>query len=381
MMVLAKKYLFGLFILFALTPMMVSAQAVYLQKPVNLSAGKVSLKAMLKTLGEQTGSVFSYDPTKIADNQVLSVSAHTKHSLLTVLQKELPPYIQIKIYGKYVVLQRKGEMTVALKNPAMPVIKMPQSKPLPEYYYTPNKDTATAKLDLTPPTPKIDTMVVPVKVDTLPKLNIINDANLASQTMDTTVNREKSKPVVSSIAADSSKSAKALTAAPSVVSPKSNFAQFIKNDFICQLEFAGFNSMSALSLRLGAKGIYAIFSGGGYANNYNLGGIGIGFQFPIYKRIGMNVELVRYKMSSGKSYDLGIRGTVGQCLAEFNYSLNRTFNIFAGPSLVLIKTSYYHKANPEVLSTKDTNISLGNSLQLGLVAGIRMNIPPMFFKK
>lgn len=364
-----------LFVL-ALLPMMVAAQVAFLDKPVSLQSGKMSLKAFLTTISSQTECVFSYDPIKINDKQMISVEACTKLRMLSALQKELPAYIQIKIHGKYVVLQKKAELDLKLKTNAAPALKMQPATPLPDYPTTQNDSIATIV------TPQTETIITkdstPVAVELQPNKLEKEAKTLQTETITNDTIQNKREPE-STISLSTNDKPKTTETTAEIKLPPYSISDFLRKDLVCQLEFAGFNSMGALSLRLGAKNIYAIISAGGLANNYNFGGLGLGVQAQVYKKFGMNVELLRHRISSGAAFNVGVRGTVGQLRGELNYSFNKTLSVFAGPSLVLITTSYYRA--PITTNAESTNISLGRSLQLGLIAGVRMNIPAIFYPK
>ncbi|MDO9152566.1 MAG: hypothetical protein Q7U47_02460 [Paludibacter sp.] len=91
---------------FVLFPILLNGQNNYHDKMVVFPAGQISLQSALKILSDQTGCVFSYDPTKIIDKQVLSVSKYNNLTLGTALQIILPKSINFKFNGKYVVLQK-----------------------------------------------------------------------------------------------------------------------------------------------------------------------------------------------------------------------------------------------------------------------------------
>lgn len=89
-----------------LFPIMLNGQNNYLYKTVILPAGHIKLKAALKILSNQTGCVFSYDATKINDNQEINVSESNKLSLHKTLQWILPKDIHYNLMGKYVILHK-----------------------------------------------------------------------------------------------------------------------------------------------------------------------------------------------------------------------------------------------------------------------------------
>lgn len=96
---------FLVFILF-LFPIVLKGQNSYSDKAVNLPSGQITLKAAFKILSDQTGCVFSYDPTIIIDKQELNLSIQPKLSLKAALLKILPKSIHFKFNGKYVVIQK-----------------------------------------------------------------------------------------------------------------------------------------------------------------------------------------------------------------------------------------------------------------------------------
>ena len=93
------------FLLYAcvFSAILVEGQNAYLEKKVNLPVGPGMLKTVLKSISTQTGCIFSYDPTKIMDKQVVTVSTKGSVSLHTALSEILPKNILYKLNGKYIV--------------------------------------------------------------------------------------------------------------------------------------------------------------------------------------------------------------------------------------------------------------------------------------
>ena len=88
-----------------ISAMMLNGQNGRLNKKVNLPYGQVMLKTALKSISSQTGCVFSYDPTKIVDKQLINISVKGSLSLRAALSEVLPKNILYKMNGKYIVLQ------------------------------------------------------------------------------------------------------------------------------------------------------------------------------------------------------------------------------------------------------------------------------------
>jgi hypothetical protein len=137
--------------------------------------------------------------------------------------------------------------------------------------------------------------------------------------------------------------------------------------------------MGGLSISLGVKRLYGIVTASGISNQYNCIGLGVGTNIPLNQKFGIGLIAMRHKLNGGRSFDLGIRGTIGQFATNVSYSFNNTFSLYGGPSLILLKTNYYRKSITP--NGKDTYFELSRKLELGIILGVKVDISSLFYPK
>ena len=349
-------------------------QNAYLNKKVNLPFGQVMLKTALKSINSQTGCVFSYDPTKMVDKQLINISIKGSLSLRAALSEVLPKNIRYKMNGKYIVLQVLESK--AILNAKAPVIKpLKQNKPLnlnAKGRGTIDKDLTLERLVLPPIQSNTNDGFVVLTADSLMKpltdsvgltQNIIPvqkaDSNLLVPVIADTVLKE---PV---LAAEIPK-ADTLKIAPS------GSHKFVARNGYLEMAVSLSKQLGAVSIRPGLYNIYAILSIGSDYNKSYLFGIGAGVHIKIDTHFSLNFDLLRNAIIAGKSYVLAVRASNTQILPMLNYSLGTSYRIFAGPTVNLINSSYIN-------SISTTN--LGAIVGIGFSMGIEVNLKSILSKR
>lgn len=218
----------------------------------------MTLKAALKILSDQTGCVFSYDPTKISDKQELNISKLNKLTLHSALQKILPKSIYFKFTGKYVVLQ-KSEFTkveIPEKTLATPFKIVQSARINTEVKMAERTDdydslNTIVKKDSIIQCPKI-MLKIPISEKALTNISIPQSLieNLKPN-FQSKINRQDTLEIIK-----------------------------LKSKPVFELEFAENNHLATISTHLGLNNIYSIISiGSDYYKSYHLGvGAGINFQ-------------------------------------------------------------------------------------------------------
>jgi hypothetical protein len=349
-------------------------QNAWLNKKVILPYGKVMLKTALKSISSQTGCVFSYDPTRIEDKQVINISIKSSLSLRAALSEVLPKNILFKMNGKYIVLQ--GLESKAVVNAKAPVIKpLKQNKPLTlnaKGRGTIDKDLTLERLVLPPIQSNTPDGFVVLTPDSLMKTlpdsvgltqNIIQgqkaDSNLVVPVMGDTVLKE---PVL----------VNDIPKTDTVKIVPSGFRNFVVKNGYLELAVSLSKQLGAVSICPGLYNVYAILSIGSDYNKSYLFGIGAGVHIKIDTHFSLNFDLLRNAIIAGKSYVLAVRASNTQILPILNYSLGKSFKIFAGPTVNLINSSYIN-------SISTTN--LGAIVGIGFSMGIKVNLKSILSKR
>lgn len=346
------------------------AQTTDLNKAVKLPSGQITLKAALKMLSDQSGCVFSYDPTKILDNQMLTISSNAPMKFQVALKEILPKHIQFKLKGKYVILQKSVAPTAKALETLAKETKSQQKKSTQRPSTVESrldKDPEQVRLVLPPFEPVSDDTKVKQIVDTINPVDSIamnlqkNQVFLLSTPADTV-------PVQQAVA-----EVKQTTELPSALIIKSGtmtavkpgFVDFIKKRGVLDTELAVNSRLTAVSVHAGVYGIYSILSiGYDFNNSYSLG-IGIGTSIKLNKNVGLNMDLVRHSLLSGKSYNLGVRTKLTQFSPEFYYSVGNSLKFFGGPTVQVIKASYIN-------SIPITD--LGRTIGFGIILGVKVDL-------
>lgn len=318
--------LFTLF--FLMITLTVFSRNDYLEKKIILTNGSFSLKDVLKTLSDQTACVFSYDPTKVNDNKTITTSAGT-YTLQSALQKILPPNIQYKMTGKYVVLQKASTgNSTDLKIAPNPVSKVVQV--VMNVNNTPDK-TLKDSIILPPvETPQRvdfkDTTEVFVNSG-INKDEIITDQQIAPEIL-------VESPLKDSVVSIEQKEDSVIQGGNATV--KSKF----RPKSIFELELAADNHLRTISTHWGLSSVYGIFSlGGDYKQSYHMG-IGIGTGFKIYKRLGMNIDLSEFAIVGGRSRRVNISAYTTQFTPTLIYKIGQHWKISLGPTFYTINSGY-----------------------------------------
>lgn len=336
--------------IFLIFPIFLNGQNTYLDKKVIIQKGKFTLKAALKNLSNQTGCVFSYDPTKIIDKQEITISSKKSLTLQSSLQKILPKQIQFKLNGKYVVLQKIAAATI-------PVNENPVKNQLQQHKINP----PSAKLEnktynLTPTLAKNtnDSSIPEIKIDTVSKQIVIASSHPESLVRKDTASVQKDIEKESLNSAQPIQNIKSDTI-------KTMVAKFNPPKKILELELAANNHLAIVSTHIGVKNLYGIISlGSDYYQSYHMG-IGVGTNFQLYKRLGMNIDLTQFALAAGKSRKVNIKAYTTQISPELNYSIGNRVKIFIGTSAYVIKSKY---------SKGTSTTDLGRYVGVSGIAGI-----------
>ncbi len=327
-----------------------NGQNVYLEKTVTLTAGKTTLKDVLKTLSDQTGCVFSYDPTKVIDNKKIATPAGI-YTLQSALQKILPQNIQFKMTGKYVVLQKFVPAVVTPDN------KKQTTEPTRiTVNKTENQTTEYIKENIANYRPDEKPQIIDV-TDTTEIINSGNNTQTELVT-ETQNSRQIPDPVADIITTPPTKKDTVIPAAKPLIKSKSGAKKILES------ELAFDNHLGTLSIHWGLSSIYGSFSlGGDYNKSYHMG-IGIGTGFGIYKRFGMNIELKQYALVAGRSRRVNIRAYTTQLSPVLNYKIGDHWKISLGPTFYTINSVYKNGS---------TTTNLGKYNGSGGIIGVSYN--------
>ncbi|MDD4969596.1 MAG: hypothetical protein PHT07_09220 [Paludibacter sp.] len=353
--------------------MIVNGQNTYLSKKVTLPAGQVTLKTALKTISDQTGCVFSYDPVKIVDKQWVNIPAKGSQSLRASLSDILPKNVHYKLNGKYIVLQEiAGKNVLPAETTAI--------KPPSHYKSTSQNTKIEGKIGkspseerlVLPPLYREPEAIVPVqKVDSIEKQEIVLaeihqeavpieliDSTKAIALKEDTVQKIK-VPTVEPQAIGGIKQPVNLVDTTSR-NVKPGFAGFMRKNGYLETGLSLNKQIGAISLHAGLYNVYAIVSIGSDYNRSYLLGIGAGTQVRIDKHFGLNFDLLRNSLIAGKTYLLQVRASNTQVIPTLNYTIGSSYKLFAGPTLNLIKSSYV-----STVSTTDLGMLVGIGFTLG----------------
>jgi len=352
-----------------------------LDKTVHLPKGPVTLKVALKTLGEQAGCVFSYDPVKLSDKQMLKQTSKESLSLRIALQKILPKEVQFKLHGKYIVLHVTG------KNGT---VKETTLKETSKHNYDTglnskkngliNKKTILERLVLPPVSRLPDTVLVTQSADTIKKPEIV----AVNFTPDITVLQKDStsrapvilkESILSGLANEIMiKDTQSVLNDPvdSSLITKPDFDNFIKKNGFLEMGLTFNKKISAISVRTGLYNVYSILSIGSDNFKSYLLGVGVGVNIKINNHFGFNFDLLRNSLVAGKSYLLEVRASNTQFTSVLNYTFGGSYKVFAGPTLNLIKSSYVSS-----ISTTD----LGLLAAIGLSVGVKVDLKYLIIRK
>lgn len=356
-------------------------QANLLDKMVQLPKGKITLKVALTLLEKQSTCIFSYDPTKIEDKQILTITVSSSQTLAATLKQILPLQIKYKQTGKYIVLQKNTKGQASLLETYLKPLSLHEQE----------KIVATAiktqhKADMSTPADYLTPRQIETKADTLPKsslstfnnkvdtFNTNNFKNYAYPSANLYFEQQPTKPISANKTLDSLEIKPKLTsparktdtlAAVSInkingVESKNKLINILSKKGVLDLEIAANNRLTNLSLHTGLYGIYAILSYTKVNNNNTRTGLGLGTHFKMWKNIGMGVELVGNRINNSVAEKIGINSSITQLSIELNYKLTNHFYIFIRPNIYRFKSIYSSKAT-EIVKVEDVEDSVNKT--------------------
>jgi hypothetical protein len=348
---------------------MLTGQNNCLSKKVNLPVGKVMLKTALNAISHQTGCVFSYDPTKVSDKQVINISSGRNLSLRSALTEILPKDIQFKLNGKYVVLQ---EVSII---PETATFK-PQRQPKSSSVFSKVKGTIDKN-------PVLERLVLPPLINNTETKGIVQDVDQSpKQGTDTLEEREIVIPVenkdikeLAPFVTDTVPAKQVLLSdlkkgdTIKVVRPGIN--GFIRKNGYLEAGVSINNQLAAFSVHAGLYNIYAILSIGSDYNDSYLLGIGAGVNVKIDTHFSLNFDFLQNEVIAGKSYLLKVNVSNTQIIPVLNYTIGKSIRFFAGPTVNLIKSSYVSS-----ISTTDLGVLVG----IGYSVGIKIDLKRLLSK-
>ncbi len=331
-----------LFQLFLLPLFYLNGQNAILNKTVTLPTGQIKLKTALNSICTQTGCVFSYDPTKISDKQIITIKSKSQKSLNSALLEILPKNTEFRINGKYIVLKLAEEKII--KNPTIKTTSTISKKPELERLVLPPLQNSSSKTvsqeiqispDITSDSTSIKKEVIPIN-DTL--IAVRKDSIIPEKSIQISVQPK-----------DSTKNS------------TSKFRDFLTKNGLLQAALSANNQLASFSVQAGLYNIYAIISIGSDYNNSYLLGYGVGIKLYIDTHFSASIDLLQNSLIAGKSYLLQVRASNTQFVPVLNYSIGKTFKVFAGPTINLIQSSYVSS-----ISTTDLGLLVGIGYSLGI---------------
>ena len=337
-------------IFFLIAPFSLFGKSAYSGKTVHISAGQVAMSKLLKNISTQTACVFSYDPIMINDKQIIIVPTGLNCSLNSALQKLLPKNIQFRFRDKFIVLQRVS--TVAKEISEKKAVASVSVKSIVE----PTKPEPIVVID--------SARLKPVVTKTKPVIH--------------------PNPIVEITQADTvavvPQPESAVAETPVLLPPnkvltsqnKRGFGQFIKGNGVFEVELAGYSKQLGGAIHLGLCGFYAIISIGKKADKARSSGVGVGAAFKVHKHVGLNMDVLRLNLLSGKTYDLGVRTVIIQFRPEINYYLGSSVKLFVGPTFNMLNSTYVNS-----IKTYD----LGKIFYYGGIVGVKIDLNSLFSAK
>lgn len=302
----------------------------FLNKPVSLDAGETSLKVILKSISDQTGCVFSYNPTVINDNKLIVVKAVNNAFLSKVLNSVLPATVSFSANGKYILLQKN--VTSDVQKPTVPKTKS-------------IIDKDPRKVSLVIPEVAAEDSRVLYEKDTLIQILPTDKIML--------------EPVMPALKAVEFAEIKIDSAAVRKIRTRN----FIRRTFELNTGISSSSPLSSVVFQAGAYGFYGILSlSTDYNNSYRLGyGAGAGFDFR--NNMGVNINLEQNELFAGKSYDLGVRAVLTHIDPLVTFAVSRDFRLFIGPSFYMTQSSY-----------ESSSTDLGKSYGVGAMIGVKLDL-------
>lgn len=349
---------------------MLSGQNNCLSKKVSLPAGKVMLKTALNTINHQTGCVFSYDPTKVADKQIINISSNRILSLRSALIEILPKDIQFKLNGKYIVLQ---QVSIIPETATFKPQRQPKSSPV----NTKIKGTIDKN-------PVLERLVLPPLINNTETNGIVQDVDqslkMGTDTLEETEIvlpvEEKDIKVSAPFVTDTFPAKQVLLSdlkkGDTIKVVKPGIHGFIRKNGYLVAGISVNNQLAAFSVHAGLYNVYAILSIGSDYNDSYLFGIGAGVNVKIDTHFSLNFDFLQNEVIAGKSFLLKVNVSNTQIIPVLNYSIGKSIRFFAGPTVNLIKSSYVSS-----ISTTDLGILVG----IGYSVGIKIDLKKLLSKQ
>lgn len=364
------------FLLFVsiLSVWMLNGQNTYLTKKVNLPTGKIVLKTALNTISHQTGCIFSYDPTKVTDKLIISISSKNTLNLRSALLEVLPKNIQYKVNGKYIVLQEVSNYT-AIKPQTNAIKPQKQSKSSSvntKVKGTIDKNPALERLVLPPLINNTESNVIVQEVDHSPNQGVdsLEDKQIVIPI------EQKDTTLQVSIVTDTASTKQGLIndvlKTDTIKTVKSGIREFILKNGYLEAGVSINNQLAAFSVHAGLYNVYAILSIGSDYNDSYLLGIGAGANVKIDTHFSLNIDFLQNEIIAGKSYLLNVNVSNTQIVPVLNYSLGKSIRLFVGPTVNLIKSSYVSS-----ISTTDLGVLVG----IGYSVGIKIDLKRILSKQ
>jgi hypothetical protein len=311
---------------------MLAGNSSFLNKPVSLPTGELTLKAVLKSISDQTGCVFSYNPSVVNDQQILVIKPLNNTALSRVLSSILPVSVTYNANGKYILLQK-----------IIPIII--------------EKPTTSKTKSIIDKDPKKVSLVIPTAVDDYFAKQIPHEKDTMVQILPAEkVMLEPIKPLFKDVEIG-------IITIDSVAVRKIKIRNFIRRTFELHTGISSSSPLSSVILQAGAFGFYGIASlSTDYNNSYRLGyGVGAGFDFR--NNMGININLEQNSLFAGKSYDLGVRAVLTHIDPLVTFAVSRDFRLFIGPSLYMTQSSY-----------ESSSTDLGKSYGVGAMIGVKLDL-------
>lgn len=313
---------------------MLAGNTSFLNKPVSLPAGESTLKAVLKSLSDQSGCIFSYNPSVINDQQTLVIKPLKNIALSRVLSSVLPVSVSYSANGKYILLQKISLLTT-------------------------EKPTTSKVKSIIDKDPKKVSLVIPTAVSTdeyLAKYVPYTKDSMVQIIPAEKVMLELTKPVLSKVGIGE-------ITIDSVAVQKIKTRNFIRRTFELHTGISSSSPLSSVILQAGAYGFYGIASlSTDYNNSYRLG-YGVGASFDFRNNMGVNINLEQNALFAGKSYDLGVRAVLTHIDPLVTFAVSRDFRLFLGPSLYMTQSSY-----------ESSSTDLGKSYGVGAMIGVKLDL-------
>ncbi len=337
-------------ICFIIAPLSLFAKSTYSDKKVHLSAGQVSLGTILKNISSQTACVFSYDPVKINEKQIITVPTRLNCSLSGALQKLLPKNIQFRFKNKFIVLQRVS--TVLKEVPEKKAVAVCSVKSIVEPLGT-------------EPIAVVDSLK-PIAVVTESATIVPPDPIVEAPQVDTVFTVPPTEVAI------------ALNPSPIlhnkdlVKKDTHSFGRFIRDRAVLEVELSGYSSQLAGAVHLGLYGFYAILWLGKNADKAQSTGVGIGAAYKVHKYVGLSLDVLRLDLLSGPTYNLGVRTVITQFRPEINFYIVSSCQLFAGPTFNMLNSTYVN-----TVRTYD----LGKVFYYGGIIGVKVDLSELFWRR